>query len=150
MNRTAVNNACSPNRTTGHWVACLVALLAVRISHWCGLASMYLILLLLIWENFKYLYCLRLYKKDTFHSILSLDPFTRSFYKQSMISKYSEGNNNRRQYTRRHGGAVLIANGKQHKTVNSETSSIILIIIITPQEVHNQIKSNRIESNRIE
>jgi hypothetical protein len=46
MNRTAVNNACSPNRITDHRVTYLVALLAVRTSHWCGLASMYSMLLL--------------------------------------------------------------------------------------------------------
>jgi hypothetical protein len=78
MNRTSGNNACCTNRTPNHRVTCLVALLAVRISYWCGLASMYSVLLLLFWENFMYLYCLRnnpvLYKKDTFHSTPSLDP----------------------------------------------------------------------------
>jgi hypothetical protein len=77
MNWTAVNNACCPNRTSNHRVACLVALLAVRISYWCGYASMYSMLLLLIWENFKYIYCHGLsYTKDT----ISLHPVTLSFY----------------------------------------------------------------------
>jgi hypothetical protein len=70
-------NACCPNRTLNHRVTCLCALLAGRISYWCGLASMYSMLLLLFFANLKYLYCYGvLYIKDT----ISLHPFTPSFY----------------------------------------------------------------------
>jgi hypothetical protein len=84
MNQTAGNNACWPNQTSNHRVACLVALSAVRISYWCGLALMYSILLLWIVENFKYIYTVTVFctRKIPFHSFVSLDPSM-----QSMISK---------------------------------------------------------------
>jgi hypothetical protein len=69
------NNACCSIRTLNHRVTCLVALLAVKISSWCGLASMYSLLLLWLGANLKYLYCYgfctqKIPFHPSFHSIL--------------------------------------------------------------------------------
>jgi hypothetical protein len=93
MNWIATNNAFCPNRTLNHRVTCLVALLAARISYWCGLASMYWMLLLLTCANFKYLFILlRCFVHKRYHFTRS---FTRSFYiiEKSMISKILWRNN---------------------------------------------------------
>jgi hypothetical protein len=89
MNRTAGGNAWCPNRTPNHRVTCLVALLAVRINYWCGLAAMYSLLLLFIWRFLSTYtvseitqFCTRKIPfSPSFHSMLL-------YYKQSMISKY--------------------------------------------------------------